>query len=276
MRIPQEAQTQAHVGSSGYPLRPLPFGVVDGGAPQHDAHPRVGAVQVVDGQRLFVGRPSDDEDDDVLGPATKARGSRSNPAAARGAEAPILLPALPRPCLISAVRPRAERRTRPAPCIFCSRTKAAPSLHHPPSLLQFSALRNLRGDDFCRICGEKAWVASWLRGSIHHSSRSVSLQRTRSRHNHLPAAASEVLPALQIGAFIRVQPLAAATKASGTPLPCANSGSVTKQPEHEAGMAPERTWAPWLRLLPAEPTPVRQGSSSEREHRGFGSQKTGL
>lgn len=206
----------------------------------------------------------------------KARASRSNPAAARGAEALILLPALPRPCLVSAVRPRAEHGTRPAPCTFCSRTKAAPSLHHPPSPLQFSALRNLRGDDFCRIYGKKAWAASWQRGSIHHSSRSVSLQRTKSRHDYLPAAASQVLPALQISAFIWVQPLAAATKASGTPLPWANSGSVTKQPEHEAGMAPERAWAQWLRLLPAEPAPVRQGSSSEREQRGFGAQKTGL
>lgn len=94
VKIPRASQTHARVSAVPYAAstvktRLLPLCVVDRGPAQDDPHARVGAVEVVDSQRLFIRGPSNDEHNDILGPAIKTqtlrrdwtkRGDRSCPA----------------------------------------------------------------------------------------------------------------------------------------------------------------------------------------------------
>lgn len=52
-------------------IRLLPPGVVDGGPAEDDPDAWVGAVQVVHSQCLLISRPSNDEDNNILGPVIK-------------------------------------------------------------------------------------------------------------------------------------------------------------------------------------------------------------
>jgi len=83
-------------------IRLLPPGVVDGGPAEDDPDAWVGAVQVVHSQCLLISRPSNDEDNNILGPVIKTHIQNCiNPVPAMRTEAAIPLVSLPRPPFIS-------------------------------------------------------------------------------------------------------------------------------------------------------------------------------